>query len=348
MSERKKRFSVERLPWLLALLLTMVVLVILWRWLPHGHAIVSEGAPGIPAMTADPVEPVLPLPAAPQLQPERVALGELLFHDRRLSANQTLACVSCHDFKRGGADGLRVSIGIGGAQGNINAPSVFNSSLSMAQFWDGRALSLEEQAAGPIHNPLEMGSNWGQVLERLGQDAELNKAFRRAYIDGLTANNVANALATFERSLLTPNSRFDRYLKGEKDVLSAQELDGYRRFRNLGCTSCHQGVLVGGNMYQKFGVLRDYFAGRPTTKADLGRYNVTRDEEDRHVFKVPSLRNVARTAPYFHDGSATTLEQAVSVMGRYQLGRELSSEDVAAIVAFLNTLTGEWQGALLQ
>lgn len=348
MTDQKNGFSVRCLSWGLAILAMLVGLAIAWPWLPNQHATRSEGAPGIPAMAADPVEPVLPLPPVTKLDPARVALGELLFHDRRLSANQTLACVSCHDFKRGGADGQRVSTGVGGALGSINAPSVFNSSLNMAQFWDGRALSLEEQAAGPIHNPLEMASNWAQVLERLGQDADLKKAFARAYVDGMTANNIANALASFERTLLTPNSRFDRYLKGDLSALSALEIEGYRRFRNLGCTSCHQGVLVGGNMYQKFGVLGDYFAARPSSKADLGRYNVTRDEEDRHVFKVPSLRNVALTAPYFHDGSVATLEQAVSVMGRYQLGRELSSEDVAAIVAFLNALTGEWQGVPLQ
>ncbi|RIX43645.1 MAG: cytochrome-c peroxidase [Rhodocyclales bacterium GT-UBC] len=326
----------------------MVAAIVLWQWLPSRHVVAGANSPGIPAMVADPVEPILPLPDVPGLPPERVALGALLFQDRRLSANQTLSCASCHDFTRGGADGQRVSTGIGGAQGTINAPSVFNSSLSLAQFWDGRALSLEEQAAGPIHNPLEMGSDWKQVLTRLRQDIDLDKAFRRAYPDGLTANNVAHALATYERTLLTPNSRFDRHLKGEQGVLSAEELEGYRRFRSLGCTSCHQGALVGGNMFQKFGVLRDYFAGRAVSEADQGRYNVTRDEEDRHVFKVPSLRNVALTAPYFHDGSAATLAQAVSVMGRYQLGRELSSDDVALIVAFLKTLTGEWQGVVLQ
>jgi cytochrome c peroxidase len=299
-------------------------------------------------MAADPVEAILPLPAMPELPAERVALGERLFHDRRLSANNSVACISCHDLKHGGVDGLRVSAGIGGALGNINAPTVFNSSLSIAQFWDGRALSLEEQAAGPIHNPLEMGSNWAQVVDRLGHDDEIRTAFRHAYRDGLTAANVANALATFERSLLTPNSRFDRYLQGEKEILTAQEVEGFRLFRELGCSSCHQGMLVGGNMYQKFGVMLDYFANRPTTNADLGRYNVTRNEEDRHVFKVPSLRNVALTAPYFHDGSAVTLEQAVQVMGRYQLGRELGESDVQALVAFLKSLTGEWRGEALR
>lgn len=186
-----------------------------------------------------------------------------------------------------------------------------------------------------------MGSRWAQVLSRLEQDAALTAAFSQAYPDGLTANNVANALATFERSLVTVNSRFDRYLRGEKQILTPVEIEGYRRFREFGCISCHQGALVGGNMYQKFGVLSDYFANRPTTRRDLGRFNVTQREVDKHVFKVPSLRNVARTGPYFHDGSADTLAQAIVIMARYQLGRELAERDIAAIVAFLNTLTGE-------
>ena len=293
------------------------------------------------ALQGDILQPILPLQPIAGLDPERVALGAKLFHDTRLSADLSLACVSCHDLTRGGVDGRQFSIGVGGALGGINAPTVLNSGYSLAQFWDGRAATLEEQAAGPIQNPIEMAANWPQVLARLEQDSALKVAFKRNYLDGLTAGNVLDALATFERSLVTVNSRFDRYLRGEKDILTGLEIDGYRRFREYGCTSCHQGALVGGNMYQKFGVLGDYFAGRPTTKEDLGRFNVTRREEDRHVFKVPGLRNVALTAPYFHDGSAPTLDQAVIVMGRYQLGRDLSAEDVEAIVAFLNTLSGD-------
>ena len=284
---------------------------------------------------ARPLEPML------DLDPERVALGRLLFSDTRLSADRTMACVSCHDLGRGGVDGRQFSIGIGGAVGGINAPSVLNSGYGFVQFWDGRAQTLEEQAAGPIHNPIEMGSNWVQVLERLRADPALVAAFERSYPDGLDAASVVDAIASFERSLVTLDSRFDRYLRGDASALDAREIEGYRHFRELGCTSCHQGILLGGNMYQKFGVLGDYFAGRGTTQADLGRYNVTGREEDRHVFKVPGLRNVALTAPYFHDGSATTLEQAVTVMARYQLGRTLSSAETEAIAAFLRALTGQ-------
>jgi len=322
--------------------LFILVGAIAWRlWTGRVESpAVPQALPVLP-MQGDILQPILPLAPIPDLDPLRVALGERLFHDSRLSADFSLACASCHNLAKGGVDGRRVSVGIRGALGGINAPSVLNSGYSIAQFWDGRAASLEEQAAGPIQNPIEMGATLPQVMGRLEQDKGLMAEFKRAYGDGLTEANLFNALATFERSLVTVNSRFDRFLRGEKQILTAIEIEGYRRFRELGCASCHQGALVGGNMYQKFGVLGDYFATRPTTPADLGRYSVTQREEDRHVFKVPSLRNVALTAPYFHDGSAETLEQAVSVMARYQLGRDLSTEDVGRLVAFLKTLTGE-------
>ena len=307
------------------------------RKLPGGGLAASPEV--VPA--TDMLQPILPLVPFGNLSPSRVALGERLFHDARLSRDFSLSCASCHNLTQGGVDGRKVSVGIDGALGSINAPSVLNAAYSLAQFWDGRAATLEEQAAGPIHNPIEMGSNWEQVLSRLGQDSELREAFVKAYPDGLTAANVADAIATFERSLVTLGARFDRWLQGDSQALTALEVDGFRRFRELGCVSCHQGMLIGGNMFQKFGVMRDYFAGREIGTADLGRYNATGREEDRHVFKVPSLRNIALTAPYFHDASAETLEQAVVVMGRYQLGRELSKADVNALVAFLKTLTGQ-------
>lgn len=314
--------------------------------------------PGKSVAQLDPIEtlsgtldeslsPTRPLPAPVNLPAARVALGEQLFKDVRLSADGQLACVSCHPLERGGADGQRVSTGINGAQGTINAPTVFNAAFNFVQFWDGRAGSLAEQAAGPIHNPVELGSSWADVIARLSADEALLRAFRNAYPDGaLNAKNIADAIASYERSLITVDSPFDRFLQGDKAALSELEQEGYRRFRELGCISCHQGVLFGGNMFQKFGVMGDYFARRPLSKADLGRYNVTGRDEDRHVFKVPSLRNVALTAPYFHDGSAATLEDAIPVMGRYQLGRELSPQDIKAISAFLHTLTGKPPGGV--
>ncbi|BBJ00530.1 hypothetical protein FGKAn22_22220 [Ferrigenium kumadai] len=293
-------------------------------------------------------EPILPLPPAPQLAPEKVALGKRLFHDPRLSHDNRISCASCHDLSKGGTDRSRFSTGINGAVGDVNAPTVFNAGLNVAQFWDGRAKSLEEQAAGPVHNPAEMGSSWDEVVSKLRKDEEYQASFRRVYPDGISPANIAEAIATFERSLTTPNARFDRYLRGEKNVLSRDELEGYRRFVDHGCTSCHQGAGIGGNMFQRFGIMGDFFKDRSPTRADQGRFNVTGLEEDRHVFKVPTLRNVAVTSPYFHDGSARTLTDAVRVMGKYQLGKGLSEQDVRLIVAFLHTLSGEWQGEVLK
>jgi cytochrome c peroxidase len=290
-------------------------------------------------------EPIQPIPPAPRLDARRVALGERLFFDKRLSKDDSVACASCHDLSRGGVDGRRVSVGIGGALGGINAPTVFNSSLNFRQFWNGRAASLEEQAGGPIQDAKEMGSTWADVLPKLRQDSAMVDAFDAAYPDGLQPHNIRDAIATFERTLTTPNSRMDRYLKGDKTALSAEELRGYGLFKSYGCVACHQGVNVGGNMFQAFGVMGDYFGKRGNpTPADIGRYAVTKDDADRHVFKVPSLRNVALTAPYFHDGSAATLSDAVDVMFQYQLGRSASREDKDLIVKFLHTLTGEYRG----
>ncbi|MBI2276603.1 MAG: c-type cytochrome [Dechloromonas sp.] len=341
------KFADVRLP---AIFVVFLVLAGIGWLLWSGRTAPSAEPPALPVlpMQGDVLQPILPLAAIGDLDPLRVELGKRLFHDARLSADFSLTCASCHDLNKGGVDGRRFAVGIGGAVGGINAPTVLNSAFNLAQFWDGRAATLEEQAAGPIQNPIEMGATLPQVLSRLEQDKALKLGFKQAYRDGLTAANVLNAIATFERSLVTLNARFDRYLRGEKQILTPLEIEGYQRFRALGCISCHQGAAVGGNMYQKFGVLGDYFAGRPTTRNDLGRFNVTQREEDRHVFKVPSLRNVALTAPYFHDGSADSLDKAVVVMARYQLGRELSPRDVEAIVAFLNTLSGELPAAAVQ
>jgi cytochrome c peroxidase len=293
-------------------------------------------------------EALLPLPPVPELPAAKVALGKRLFFDPRLSHNDKIACASCHQLDRGGNDRLPVSVGIDGKKGSINAPTVFNSSLNFVQFWDGRAATLEEQAAGPVHNPLEMGSNWPEVIAKLSQDEQYRREFADIYRQGISGATIVDAIATFERTLLTPNSRFDRYLRGEKEVLDALEQSGLQRFLGYGCASCHQGVGIGGNLFQRFGVMDNYFKRDAGNQANLGRFNVTRREADRHVFKVPSLRNVALTAPYFHDASAKTLEEAVIIMGRFQLGRELSDADVEAITAFLRTLTGEWEGKGLQ
>jgi cytochrome c peroxidase len=292
--------------------------------------------------------PLLPLPPAPLLSSERVALGRQLFHDTRLSHDDSIACASCHALDTGGVDKKRVSVGIEGRPGVINAPTVFNAGFNFVQFWNGRAGTLEEQVAGPIHNPVEMGSNWNEVVEKLAADAGYVAQFKTVYRDEITPTNIADAIATFERSLVTPNSRFDRFLLGEAGALDEDAERGYHLFVNYGCSSCHQGVGIGGNMFQKFGVMNDPFEGRTPGEADLGRFTVTKQDDDRQVFKVPSLRNVAVTAPYFHDGSAATLEEAVIAMGKYQLAKKLSNKDVRQITVFLKSLTGEWEGRVLK
>jgi cytochrome c peroxidase len=290
-------------------------------------------------------EPIRPIPRELKLDARKVALGKKLFHEPKLSKDNTVSCASCHDLRKGGTDQRFRSLGIDGAEGAINAPTVFNSGFNFKQFWDGRAHSLEEQIDGPVQAAAEMGSKWDDVLSKLRRSPDYVAAFKESYTDGIQRANVKDAIAEFERSLYTPNSRFDKYLRGDQTALTADEKSGYEKFKSYGCSSCHQGVNVGGNMFERLGAMADYFADRGNfTKADYGRFNVTGKEEDRYVFKVPSLRNVARTAPYFHDGSTERLETAVAVMGKYQLGQPLSSEDISQIVKFLKTLTGEYGG----
>jgi cytochrome c peroxidase len=290
-------------------------------------------------------EPIRPIPLELKLDARKVALGKALFNDPRLSHDNTVSCASCHDLRRGGADQRKHSLGINQTEGSINAPTVFNCGANFKQFWDGRAATLEEQIDGPVQAAAEMGSTWDEVVGKLRAVPDYIASFKRIYPDAIQPKNIRNAIAEFERSLTTPNSRFDKFLRGDEAALTANEKEGYRKFKSYGCASCHQGVNVGGNMFETLGAMADYFTDRGgAAKIDYGRFNVTGKEEDRYVFKVPSLRNVARTAPYLHDGSVETLEKAVTVMGRYQLGEQLSSGDVEQIVGFLKTLTGEYEG----
>lgn len=289
-------------------------------------------------------EPLKPLPPVPQQNPQRVELGRQLFNEPRLSVNNSVSCAGCHRLESGGADNKQFSIGFNGQPVAINTPSVLNASLNFRQFWNGRAATLEAQVHEVVQSPSEMGSNWEHVVQTLSADPTYHAAFASAYPDGVTMGNVQNALASYERTLVSANSRFDQYLQGNTDILTLEEKYGYQRFKEYGCISCHQGVNIGGNMFQKFGVMGDYFKDRPPAETDLGRYLVTHDEEDRNVFKVPSLRNVAVTAPYFHNASAKTLEEAVDVMFTFQLGRTPSAEDKDQIIKFLKTLTGQWAG----
>ncbi len=294
-------------------------------------------------------EPIQPMPVPAPFTAKKVTLGESLFHEPRLSAGNSISCGHCHNLSTNGADGLPRSIGVNDEEGLVNTPTVFNAALHIAQFWDGRAATLEKQVDGPIHNPKEMNSNWPDVVAKLSTDRKYVDAFSRLYADGITSNNIRDAIATFERTLVTLDAPFDRFLRGESNAISAEEKQGYLIFKGHGCASCHQGANVGGNMYQRFGVVKDYFVDHPiVNKADFGRFNVTGLEQDRHVFRVPSLRLVTLTAPYFHNGSAGTLEEAVRSMARYQLGREMSEHDIKLIIGFLGTLVGEYKGNRLQ
>ncbi len=294
-----------------------------------------------PPPAAHAAEPIRPIPLTAGVDPAKAALGRALFHDPRLSRDDTISCASCHDLSSGGDDGRKISVGIEGKKGAINSPTVFNAGLNFRQFWDGRVTTLEQQIDDPVQSPAEMGSLWPDVVAKLYQDSEYPKRFQALYADGISRNSIRNAIAEFMRSLLTPGSRFDRWLGGDESALSAGEKHGYALFKHYGCASCHQGANVGGNMFQVFGVLNEYFRRRGNiTDADLGRFNVTGNPADRHAFKVPSLRMAAHTAPYLHDGSAATLRDAVDAMFTFQLGREAPDADKDAIVAFIRTLAG--------
>jgi cytochrome c peroxidase len=287
-------------------------------------------------------EPITPVPTAARLDAGKVRLGERLFHDTRLSRGDDLACASCHALDKGGDDGRARSEGADGAPLDFNAPTVLNAALSARLNWRGNFRTLEEQAEAVLLDPRLMGMDWPELLARLEAGPGYARDFRKLYGSGPEPWQVLDALAAFERSLLTPGSRFDRHLAGEPGAMTAEEEEGYGLFKTYGCIACHQGVNVGGNLFQRFGIFLDPLAGRPTlTPADQGRFALTGQERDRRVFRVPSLRNVALTAPYFHDGSAATLEEAVTVMARSQLGRTLAKREVGLITAFLRTLTGE-------
>ncbi|TSD89878.1 c-type cytochrome [Mycobacterium sp. KBS0706] len=293
-------------------------------------------------------EPIAPIPFQLELDQRKVNLGEALFHDVRLSKDNENACSSCHDLDNGGDDGLAKSKGLGGKAGKRNTLTIFNSTLNFRMMWDGRFASSEQQVEAAIHDPAVMGTTWPAILDKLAQDQALTQAFAGLYPQGMQPQTITDALVVYERSLITPNARFDRFLRGDAAALDPDELEGYRLFKTYGCASCHQGVNVGGNMFQVFGVLGmpgDYFRSHgPVADPDFGLYNTTKAEEDKFVFRVPSLRNVALTAPYFNDGSAATLTEAVDAMAKYQLGRQIPPRDNALIVAFLRTLTGEYKG----
>lgn len=283
----------------------------------------------------EPVQPITPYETS---NAAKVELGKKLFFDPRLSKSGFISCNSCHNMSMGGSDNLKTSIGDRWQQGPINSPTVLNSSLNLAQFWDGRAGTLQDQAGGPIANPLEMGFTHELAVEVLQSIPQYVAEFKTVYgKESITIEEVTDAIAEFEETLVTPNARFDLWLKGDDLALTDQELEGYMTFRNSGCVACHNGVNLGGSSFQKMGVVEPYQTDNPAE----GRSAVTGVDADRFSFKVPTLRNVELTYPYFHDGAVDTLTEAVDIMGRLQLGRHFTEEENANIVAFLKTLTGE-------
>jgi len=314
----------------------------------RGVLALALGLLGVPAAMAqaavEPPEPISPLPLTVELDPARVALGAQLFRDTRVSRGDVVSCATCHPLEHAGVDGRARAVGLGSANCLRNTPTVFNVRFNLYLNWDGAHESLTTHTEAVLLNPALMNMTWPDLMAKLTQWSFYVGDFRAAYPDGITRANVLDALVQFERSLITPNARFDRYLRGQRDALTADEQRGYQLFKSNGCVACHQGVNIGGNLLQRFGVFAKPDPLHPSCGGpDPGRIRITKDPLDQDVFRVPSLRNVAVTGPYFHDGRAVTLEEAVRLMGRAQLGRDLPAEDVRLIVAFLKTLTGEFK-----
>lgn len=286
-----------------------------------------------------PLPKEIPAPASNLTTPQKAQLGKKLFFDPRISLSGVISCNTCHNLATYGADNLETSLGHKFLTGGRNAPTVLNAGFHISQFWDGRAKDLEEQAKGPVLNPLEMGMpNPEIVIIRLNTILQYVEEFEEVFKEDpnpVNYDNFAKAVAAFERTLVTP-SRFDKFLNGDTDALTKKEKEGLQIFISKGCIACHNGVAVGGGMYQKFGVVKPYPYQR-----DLGRYEITKREEDKYFFKVPSLRNITRTYPYFHNGKVWDIKEAVKIMGEVQLGLPLTEEEIDKIVAFLDSLTGE-------
>lgn len=278
---------------------------------------------------------------------DKIALGQMLYHDPRLSSTGTVSCASCHNTMLGGEDNRPNSMGVNGQTGGRSAPTVWNAAFNKVQFWDGRAASLEAQAAGPVTNPIEMGmKSWDDVVARLKTVPGYKRLFATAFGSGdvITKENATKAIAAYERTLITPNSPYDKYVGGDKSALTEKQVKGMEKMAELGCTSCHSGPAFNGDgAFQKFPVTPNgYFEAQYHFSKDKGVAEVSKKAEDEHLFKVPTLRNIALTAPYFHNGSVPTLEQAVKIMAKLQLGQEPSKEDIGNVVEFLTALTGEF------
>jgi cytochrome c peroxidase len=290
-----------------------------------------------------------PIPSEPpalegiEATPERVELGKMLYFEPRLSESHTISCNSCHLVGLGGVDMLETSLGHRWQKGARNAPTVLNAVFNTAQFWDGRAKDLEEQAGGPLINPIEMATTHQHVIEQLSAIPGYVAMFQKAFpedADPINIKNVEDAIALFEATLITPNAPFDQYLRGDDTALTVEQKEGLQLFVDNGCAGCHSGINIGGDQYQPFGVV-ELPGAELLPPTDKGRFEVTKSVDDEYVFKVPSLRNIALTPPYFHTGKAWDLRQAVAVMGSAQLGIELIDGEIDKITAFMHALTGE-------
>lgn len=283
---------------------------------------------------------IIPIPQTVKYNSLRHQLGKKLFHDTRLSGDNSISCASCHNLENFGVDGNQFSPGVEGSLGSRNTPTIFNLKFNESYFWDGRAHNLKTQIDGPIHNPKEMKSNWKDIVKKLKADADYVKEFKKAYpSDEISEKTIKDAIVEFEKALITPDSPFDKYLRGDKKALNSKQKKGYELFKSFGCISCHQGKNIGGNMLQIFGVAEKI--PDKTFGKDKGRFNVTKDEDDKHVYRVPSLRNINETAPYFHNGSVNNLKEAIRIMAKYQLGEKIKQKDINYIYEFLKTLTGK-------
>lgn len=292
---------------------------------------------------------LLPLPPVPELDSRKITLGEKLFNDPILSGNKSLACASCHELSLGGDDHQQFSLNTQGERRTINTPTVFNVTHNFKPSIAGTTDSLDIFYRVNLFGKKAMNNTWPKLLKALNNTPHYSTQFADVYPDGITQDSVIDVMLTFQQSLVTPGSAFDQWLFGNDTAISEQEKRGYGLFQVYGCTACHQGKNIGGNLYQKLGVFEDYYTEENVSlkTSDYGLYNKTNNEEDRFYFRVPSLRNVATTAPYLHDGSIDKLDDVIAIMGQYQLGRKINQEDRSDIAAFLTTLTGTYQGKIL-
>ena len=318
-----------------------IALFLLVPYLSH----VAGAVPGSPIVLTD--EPVAPIPLELRLNPEKIVLGGELFHERALSSDGSMSCADCHRLDKGGDDGLARSKTSAGVLEDFNTPTVFNSFFNFRLTWPGTYRSLQNYIEAKLTS-IHLGNpDWLRVASKLARQEKYSQAFRHIYGSDINQQSVSDALSEFVRSLYTPNAPFDRFLRGDKQALTAEEKQGYKAFKHYGCAACHQGVNIGGNMFQKLGIFGSYYEKGKVAQSDLGRYAITGDERDRYVFRVPSLRNVALTAPYFHNGSVGNLDKAVHIMASTELGRNIPEQDIQLIIKFLHTLTGIYHGKVL-